>query len=150
MFSLGLIMFSGVVILGATALRAAEKTILLQKLESLTQVTRAVQLGLSGWWTKEGPSGDLQVILNQTAAGIGVTSFKVAGANRQILAGIREEEAGLTSDPSLIRALETRSIVVPGQITGKLPESASGSWTFASPVFKDGVMMGAFSVTYPL
>ena len=53
MFSLGLIMFSGVVIMGATALRAAEKTILIQKLESLTQVTRAVQLGLGGWWSEE-------------------------------------------------------------------------------------------------
>jgi len=150
MFSLGLIMFSGVVIMGATALRAAEKTILLQKLESLTQVTRAVQLGLSGWWSTEGPSGDLQVILNQTAAGIGVTSFKVADPRGVILAGIRDQDIGTTSDPFLLRALETRSTVVPGQITGKLPKSARGSWTFAAPVFKDGVLVGAFSVTYPL
>lgn len=150
MFSLGLIMFSGVVIMGATALRAAEKTILLQKLESLTQVTRAVQLGLAGWWNVEGTSADLQVILNQTAAGIGVTSFKVADTGQQIKAGIRGDETGTTSDPFLIRALETRAMVVPGQITGKLPESPSGSWTFAAPVYKDGVMMGAFSVTYPL
>ena len=150
MFSLGLIMFSGVVIMGATALKAAEKTILLQKLESLTQVTRAVQLGLSGWWDKEGPSGNLQVILNQTAAGVGVTSFKVADPKRRILAGIRGEETGTTTDPFLIRALDTGSMVVPGQITGKLPESARGSWTFAAPVFKYGVLMGAFSVTYPL
>ncbi len=150
MFSLGLIMFSGVVIMGATALRAAEKTILLQKLESLTQVTRAVQLGLSGWWSKEGPSGDLQVILNQAAAGIGVTSFKVADPGGSILAGIRGQEIGTTADPFLLRALETRATVVPGQITGKLPESARGSWTFAAPVFKDGVLVGAFSVTYPL
>lgn len=150
MFSLGLIMFSGVVIMGATALRAAEKTILFQKLESLTQVTRAVQLGLSGWWSKEGPSGNLQVILNQTAAGIGVTSFKVADSRGLILAGTRDHDTGTTSDPFLIRALETRATVVPGQITGKLPESASGSWTFAAPVFKEGVLVGAFSVTYPL
>jgi signal transduction histidine kinase len=150
MFSLGLIMFSGVVIMGATALRAAEKTILLQKLESLTQVTRAVQLGLSGWWSKEGPSGDLQVILNQTAAGIGVTSFKVADPAGVILAGIRDQDTGTTSDPFLLRALETRATVVPGHITGKLPKSAKGSWTFAAPVFKDGVLVGAFSVTYPL
>ncbi len=150
MFSLGLIMFSGVVIMGATALRAAEKTILLQKLESLTQVTRAVQLGISGWWSNDGPSGDLQVVLNQTAAGIGVTSFKVADPGGLILAGIRDHDKGITSDPFLLRALETRAAVVPGQITGKLPESASGSWTFAAPVFKEGVMVGAFSVTYPL
>jgi signal transduction histidine kinase len=150
MFSLGLIMFSGVVIMGATALRAAEKTILLQKLESLTQVTRAVQLGLSGWWSKEGPSGDLQVILNQTAAGIGVTSFKVADPAGVMLAGIRDQDTGTTSDPFLLRALETRATVVPGHITGKLPKSAKGSWTFAAPVFKDGVLVGAFSVTYPL
>ena len=150
MFSLGLIMFSGVVIMGATALRAAEKTILLQKLESLAQVTRAVQLELSGWWSKEGPSGDLQVVLNQTAAGVGVTSFKVADPGGRILAGLHGKETGTTSDPFLLRALETRGMVVPGQITGKLPESASGSWTFAAPVFKDGVMRGAFSVTYPL
>lgn len=150
MFSLGLIMFSGVVIMGATALRAAEKTILLQKLESLTQVTRAVQLGLSGWWNQEGPLRNLQEILNQTTAGLGVTSFKVADPEGLLLAGIRESDTGTTSDPFLIRALETRATVVPGQITGKLPKSASGSWTFAAPVFKDGVLMGAFSVTYPL
>ena len=150
MFSLGLIMFSGVVIMGATALRAAEKTILLQKLESLTQVTRAVQLGLAGWWNAGGPSPDLQVVLNQTAAGIGVTSFKVADTRLRIKAGIRHDDTGITSDPYLIRALETGAIVVPGQITGKLPESPSGSWTFGAPVYKDGVMMGAFSVTYPL
>ena len=150
MFSLGLIMFSGVVIMGATALRAAEKTILLQKLESLTQVTHALQIGLSGWWSKDGSSGDLQVILNQAAAGIGVTSFKVADPEGSILAGTRDRDVGTTSDPFLIRALKTGAIVVPGQVTGKLPESASGSWTFAAPVFKGGVLMGAFSVTYPL
>jgi hypothetical protein len=105
MFSLGLIMFSGVVIMGATALRAAERTILLQKLESLTQVTRAVQLGLSGWWSKDGPSRDLQAILNQTAAGMGVTSFKVSDPGGLILAGIRGQEIGTTSDPFLLRAL---------------------------------------------
>ena len=110
MFSLGLIMFSGVVILGATALRAAEKTILLQKLESLTQVTRAVQLGLSGWWTKEGPSGDLQVILNQTAAGLGVTSFKVADPEGLLLAGIRESDTG----SPLSRSLTRKDFFLPG------------------------------------
>jgi len=150
MFSLGLIMFSGVVIMGATALRAAEKTILLQKLESLTQVTRAVQLGLSGWWSEEGPSKDLQVILNQTTTGIGVTSVKVTDPEGRILAGSRDSNTGTTSDPFIIRALETEATVVPGQITGKLPESARGSWTFAAPVFREGVLVGAFSVTYPL
>jgi hypothetical protein len=150
MFSLGLIMFSGVVIMGATALRAAEKTILLQKLESLTQVTRSVQLGLSGWWSMEGPAEDLQVVLNQTAAGIGVTSFKVTDPRGRILAGTRDQDTGTTSDPYLIRALQTGATVVPSQVTGKLPESASGTWTFAAPVFKEGVLVGAFSVTFPL
>ncbi len=150
MFSLGLIMFSGVVIMGITALRAAERTILLQKLESLTQVTRAVQLGLSGWWSQNGPAQELQVILNQTAAGVGVTSFKVTDPGGHLLAGLRDYDKGVTSDPFIIRALQTRSTVVPGQVTGKLPESPSGSWTFASPVFKNGVLVGAFSVSYPL
>jgi len=150
MFSLGLIMFSGVVIMGATALRAAERTILLQKLESLTQVTQAVQLGLAGWWVNEDSSQSLQVVLDQTAAGIGATSFKVADPKGTILAGTRKQDAGMTSDPYLIRALKTAATVVPSQVTGKLPESASGSWTFAAPVFKNGVLMGAFSVTYPL
>jgi len=150
MFSLGLIMFSGVVIMGVTALRAAEKTILLQKLESLTQVTRAVQLELAGWWSVDGPSGDLRAVLNQTAAGVGVTSFKVADPQGRILAGLHGQESGRTYDPFLLRAIETRAMVVPGQVTGKLPASARGSWTFAAPVFKDGVMRGVFSVTFPL
>ncbi|UCF88151.1 MAG: HAMP domain-containing protein [bacterium] len=150
MFSLGLIMFSGVVIMGATALRAAEKTILLQKLESLTHVTRAVQLGLTGWWSREGPTGNLQVVLNQTAAGVGVSSFKVVDQDRRILAGVKSNDIGRTSDPFIIRALETKAMVVPGQVTGKLPESAKGSWTFAAPVFREGVLVGAFSVAYPL
>jgi signal transduction histidine kinase len=150
MFSVGLIMFSGVAIMGATALRDAENTILLQKLESLTQVTRSVQLGLTGWWTREGPVQELQVLLNQTADGVGITSFKVVDPSGRILAGVRDREKGLTSDPYLVRALEIGAMVVPGQLTGKLPESASGSWTFAAPVFKNGVPVGAFSVTYPL
>jgi len=150
MFSLGLIMFSGIVIMGITALKAAEKTIVLQKYESLTQVTRAVQLGLSGWWTRGGPSGELQAVLNETAAGIGATSFKVVDPRGHILAGFRDHEKGITSDPFLIMALKTRSTVVPQQVTGKPPDSSNGLWTFASPVFKNGVLVGAFSVTYPL
>ncbi len=148
--SLGLIMFTGVLFMGATALRAAEKTILLQKLESLTQVTRAIQIGLTGWWGRDGAYPELQAVLDQAAPGMGISSFKVSDGKGRVVAGLRNQELGLSRDPHLLRALATGSLVVPGEVTGTLPDAPRGSWTFAAPVFKEGVRVGAFAVSYPL
>ena len=150
--SLGILMLGGILIMGATALRSAEKTILLQKLESLTQVTRSLQLGLSGWWDDSGEgSGELPGFLRQTAAGVGIASFKVTDNRGKIIAGMRDQEIGSVSqEPSLLRALEKGSIVVPGEITGNVPDEPRGTWTYAAPVYRRGVLVGAFSVSYPL
>jgi signal transduction histidine kinase len=150
--SLGILMLGGILFMGATALKSAEKTILLQKLESLTQVTLSLQLGLSGWWDDSGQdSGELPGFLRQTAAGVGISSFKVTDRKGKIVAGMRDQELGSVSrEPALLRALEKGSIVVPGEITGVLPDEPRGSWTFAAPVYRHGVLVGAFSVSYPL
>jgi signal transduction histidine kinase len=150
--SLGIIMLGGVLFMGATALKSAEKTILLQKLESLTQVTRSLQLGLSGWWDDSGErSGELQGILSQMAAGVGISSIKVTDSRGRIVAGMRDQEVGsVTMEPALLRALDKRAMVVPGEIVGEVPDQPRGTWTFAAPVYRKGVFVGAFSVSYPL
>jgi signal transduction histidine kinase len=47
-------------------------------------------------------------------------------------------------------ALQTRSLVSESEITGRLPEAPRGYWAFAAPIFRDGILVGAFSVSYPL
>ncbi|UCG39396.1 MAG: hypothetical protein JSV00_03980, partial [bacterium] len=149
--SLGLIMLSGVLFMGATALKAAEKTILVQKLESLTQVTRSLQMGLAGWWGIGEPPGEIQALMGPTAAALGINGFKVTDTEGRLLASLRTQEMGtVTADPFLLKALATGSLVVPGEVAGKAPETPRGSWTFAAPVFRDGILIGAFSVSYPL
>jgi len=155
--SLGLIMFSGVLFMGVTALKAAERTIFLQKIESLDRISRSMQLSLSVWWSEETPSqslrgsGDLRHFLGQTAAAVGVTGFKVADASGRLVASLRDEERGIhTRDPVLLKALETGSMVSQNEVTGSLPVEPGGSWVFAAPVFRNGIKVGAFSITYPL
>ncbi|MDF1535212.1 MAG: ATP-binding protein [bacterium] len=149
--SLGIIMLAGVLFMGATALKSAEKTILLQKLESLTQVTRSLQLGLSGWLGGGEGDGELPGFLRQTAAGVGISAFKVTDSRGRIVAGMREQEVeSVTREPALVRALEKGAMVVPGEIAGKVPDEPRGTWTFAAPVYRKGVLVGAFAVSYPL
>ncbi len=148
--SLGLIMFSGVLFMGVTALKAAERAIFLQKVESLAQVTRSLQMGMAVQWEKE-PSEDLQYFVTQTAAAVGVAGLKVADTSGRLVAGLRGQEVGtLTRDPFLLKALKTGSIVRQSEIEGGVPESIPGSWVFAAPVFRDGVQLGAFSISYSL
>lgn len=159
--SLGLIMFSGVLFMGVTALKAAERAIFLQKIESLTQVTRSLQLGLAVRWEGEpsrgqeqvrsGGSEDLQYFVRQTAAAVGVAGFKVADMSGRLVAGLRGLEQGsITRDPFLLKALDTGSIVSQSEIAGGVPKSIPGSFVFAAPVFRDGVQLGAFSISYTL
>jgi signal transduction histidine kinase len=158
--SLGLIMFSGVLFMGVTALKAAERAIFLQKIESLTQVTRSLQLGLAIRWEEEpakgqgqvkaGP-GDLQYLVRQTAAAVGVAGFKVADMSGRLVAGLRgHEQDSITKDPFLLKALSTGSIVSQSEIAGGVPESIPDTFLFAAPVFRDGVQVGAFSISYTL
>jgi hypothetical protein len=133
--SLGLIMFSGVLFMGVTALKAAERAIFLQKIESLAQVTRSLQMGMAVRWERE-PAGDLQYFVTQSATAIGVASFKVADTSGRLVAGLRSQELGtITRDPFLLRALDTGSIVRQSEIEGGVPDRIPGSWVLAAPVF---------------
>jgi len=144
-------MLSGVSFMGMTALKAAEKTILLQKMESLTQTTRSLQIALSGWWVGPTPPDELRSLMETAAIGMGITSFHVVDGKGRTLANIKGEGYGLsTSNPYLKRAVESKGIVMPDQLTGELPKTAEGSWSFAAPIFSEEGFAGAFVVSFPL
>ena len=152
LMSLSLLMLSGVAFMGTTALKAAERTILLQKMESLTQVTESLQVSLSGAWGRwqEDP-GRLDSHLDRMAQGMNLSGLLVTDARGVILGNTRTEGIGsISSDPYLNAALRTGRLVTPDEVTGSLPQTAAGTWTFAVPVFSGGKVVGGLAVAYPL
>jgi two-component system NtrC family sensor kinase len=80
-----------------------------------------------------------------------LTGFKVVDTSGRVVASLRDEERGsVTGEPVLIRAMEKGNIVRQNELTGDLPREPRGSWVIAAPVFREGVKVGAFSITYPL
>ncbi len=152
--SLGLIMFSGVLFMGITALKAAERTIFLREIESLERLSRSMQMVIATGWEEASEAErqkDLQALLRQSGAVLGLAGLKVADNAGTILASLRDEEVGTrTGDPVLARALEMKSLVKQSDISGKVPEESGGTWVIAAPLFHEGVQIGAFSVTFPL
>jgi signal transduction histidine kinase len=149
--SLGILMFSGVLFMGATALKSAEQTILALKMESLTQVTKSLQtvLGqwaLDGYWDLE----RLPALMDRTAEGMKLDSFILVDGNGVIIGSTRQVGLGSrSSDPYLARALDRRRMISPHEVTGRIPDSAEGTWSFAAPVFIRGKMAGAFLASFP-
>jgi two-component system NtrC family sensor kinase len=150
--SLSLLMLSGVAFMGTTALKAAERTILLQKMESLTQVTESLQVSLSGAWDRwRDEPNRLAAHLDRMAQGMNLADLLVTDARGAILGNTRGEGVGsVSSDPYLHAALKTGRLVTPDEVTGKLPHTAAGTWTFAVPVFSEGKIVGGLAVAYPL
>jgi signal transduction histidine kinase len=150
--SLSLLMLSGVAFMGTTALKAAERTILLQKMESLTQVTESLQVSLSGVWDRwQNDPGRLASHLDRMVQGMKLSYLLVADADGIILGSTHGEGVGsATSDPYLKAALRTSRLVTPDEVTGSLPQTPAGTWTFSAPVFSGGKVVGGFAVAYPL
>ncbi|NOY86910.1 MAG: HAMP domain-containing protein [Deltaproteobacteria bacterium] len=150
--SLGLLVFGGVAFMGTTALKAAERTILIQKMEALTQVTRSLQAALAGWWElgRKDPA-ILGAMLERTARGMDISSIVVTDSGGKMVAGTPAEKT-LTplSDSLITKALQAERIVTPGKISGIFPGTAPKTWTFYAPIFSEGDVVGAFSASFPL
>lgn len=153
--SLGLIMFSGVLFMGVTALKAAERAVFLREIESLERVTRSVQMILSSEWNEDAPGmkddRGLGPLLRYGAAVLGLSGIKVVDTSGKVIASLREEERGsMAGDPVLIRALKTKSLIRQNEVSGRLPEGPKGTWVIAAPVYRGGTQVGAFSITFPM
>jgi signal transduction histidine kinase len=148
-------MFSGVLFMGVTALKSAERAVFLQEIGSLDRISRSIQLSLSARFSEVPASPEeirnLRQYLSQTAVAVGLTGFRMVDSSGRIVASLRSEEHGSgTSDPVLMKALEKGTIVRQNEVTGYLPDKPEGSWVIAAPVFRKGTKVGAFSITYPL
>lgn len=148
--SLGILMFSGVVFMGAMALRSAEQTILVQKMGSLIHVTRSLQSVLTQWHREDGWDLDsLPALIDRTAEGMRLDSLVLVDADGRIIGNTRQEGLGSrSSDPYLTRALELRRMISPVDVTGKVPTSADGTWSFSAPLFFGEGIGGAFLASF--
>lgn len=147
--SLGILMLGGVAFMGTTSLKAAERTLLLQRMESLTMVTRSLQMSLAARWGRD--DSPLAIMVNNAAAGLGMSDFVVVDDKAVIVAALRDAGLGRRSDdPYLQRALASRSLVLPTQVSPQGGPGPGSTWTFAAPVFDGSRLSGAFAVTYPL
>lgn len=149
--SLGILMFSGVVFMGITALRSAEQTILVQKMESLSQVTRSLQMTLTEWrQEEEWGIGGLPVFVERIADGMRLDSLVLVDTSGRIIASTRQGDAGSSSsDPYLKKALDLRRLISPYDVTGRIPTSADGTWSFSAPLYFEGRVAGAFAASFP-
>jgi len=158
--SLGVLMLAAVTFMGATALKSAERAIILQKVEALTQVTKVLGSAVTRQWQAGGNVPErINTLFRDLGTSTAITEFAVVDGNGRMIAHSREEQIGRrVRDPSLFRAMETRRLVHPDELDpspGKenwldLLFTPAGSWTFAVPVIIDNKVMGAFSVQYPL
>lgn len=150
--SLGILMFGGVAFMGTTALKAAERAIVLQKVESLMQITRSVRETVALAWDEgKGDPDQLNALVNRMVEGMALSDFIIADASGRIIAHTRAENLGTVStDPRMKRALELRRMVTTEEFSGQKPYVPSGSWSFSSPLFSDGELVGAFTISYPM
>ncbi len=150
--SLGLLMFGGIAFMGTTALKAAERAIVLQKVESLMQITRSVKETVALAWDKGIRDPDyLNAMVSRMVEGMGLSDFIIADAAGRIIAHTRSENLGTVStDPRLKRALELRRMVTTEEFSGQRPFMPTGSWSFSSPLFSGSELVGAFAISYPM
>lgn len=150
--SLGLLMFGGVVFMGTTALKAAERAIVLQKMESLMQVTRSVKETIALAWDEGIQDPDhLNAMVSRMVEGMRLSDLIIADAAGRIIAHTRTENLGtVTTDPRMKRALELRRMVTTEEFSGQKPYMPTGSWSFSSPLFSGGELVGAFIISYPM
>lgn len=150
--SLGLLMFGGVAFMGTTALKAAERAIVLQKVESLMQVTRSVKETIALAWDEGIKDPDhLNAMVSRMVEGMRLSDFIIADAAGRIIAHTRSENLGtVTTDPRMKRALELRRMVTTDEFSGQKPFTPTGSWSFSSPLFSGDELVGAFIISYPM
>ena len=150
--SLGLLMFGGVAFMGTTALKAAERTILIQKMEALTQVTRSLQATFAGLWeTGQKNPAALEAMLERTAGRMDISSVVVTDSGGKIVAGFPARESLPPLSNSMItKVLQTGRIVIPEKMPGMLSGFAPGTWTISAPIFSGGDVVGAFAASFPL
>lgn len=150
--SLGLLMFGGVAFMGTTALKAAERAIVIQKVESLIQVTRSVKESVSLAWEKSETDADyLNAMISRMVDGMGLSNFAIADVDGRIVAHLRPESVGsITTDPGLQRALKQRRMVSTEEFSGKKLFMPTGSWSFSSPIYQGEEVVGAFTISFPM
>ncbi len=150
--SLGLLMFGGIAFMGTTALKAAERAIVIQKVESLIRVTRSVKESITLAWEKgDSDPGYLNAMVNRMVEGMGLSDFVIADIDGKIVAHLRPESVGsVTSDPGLQRALKQRRMVSTEEFSGKKPFIPTGSWSFSSPLYRGEEIIGAFTISFPM
>lgn len=159
--SLGLLMLGAVAFMGTTALKSAERAIILQNVESLTRVTKVIQAMIGEQVELE---GDIPIrsrmLFRDLTPSAGIDGFAISDNRAIVIAHSRDEEVGKkTADPYLLKALKVRRLVTPNEvpIQGQPPGQAMDlffkplrTWTFAAPVLAGGRLVGAFSVKYQL
>ncbi|GBE15295.1 sensor protein ZraS [bacterium BMS3Abin14] len=150
--SLGLLMFGGVAFMGITALKAAERAVVIQEVESLTQITRSVKETIALAWDEGARNPDyLNSMVSRMVEGMGLSDLVIADADGRIIANTRSESIGTVStDPGLERALNLRRMVMSEEFSGQKAYRPAGSWSFSSPLFSGEKLVGAFSISYPM